>query len=295
MKKEIGKIVEFRNYREEDYQAVCDFLIQLSNEGLNHINWNWARFEWMIEHPETDKSKLETIGLWWDKECIVGAAIYDMYYGEAFCGALSRYNDILPDILDYAYSNLKDESGLGIAICNEDLKTIEMATHLGYEKVDQQENILMFDLDNNIPSKTPIDIVIKEYDPAKNPYEFAWLLWQGFDHGNDKSEFESQDKKEQQQRKHLDSRLSLAAADSLGNIVGYVCLWYSPKTDYAYVEPVCTIPEFRNKGISKALLTEAFSRAKKLGASKAIVISDMDFYRKLGFENGALFSFFWKK
>lgn len=51
---------------------------------------------------------------------------------------------------------------------------------------------------------------------------FAWLLWQGFDHGNDKSEFESQDKKEQQLRKHLDKRLSLAAVDSLGNIDSYV-------------------------------------------------------------------------
>lgn len=97
----------------------------------------------MIEHPETDKTKLETIGLWWEKDSIVGAAIYDMYYGEAFCGVLKAY-------------------------------------------------------------------------------EFAWLLWQGFDHGNDKSEFKSQDKKEQQLRKHLDKRLSLTAVDSLGNIDSYV-------------------------------------------------------------------------
>ena len=286
--------MEFRSYKNNDYDALIDFLIKLSNEGINHINWNWARFEWMIEHPETDKSKLETIGLWWEKDSVVGAAIFDMYYGEAFCGALKAYADILPDILDYAYNNLSDESGLGIAICDGDLKTIEMATQLGYEKADQKENIMTFDLNTSIPSKMPLDVVIREYDPAENPYEFAWLLWQGFDHGNDKLEFESQDKKEQQLRKHLDKRLSLAAVDTLGNIVGYVCLWYSPKTDYAYVEPVCTIPEFRNMGISKALLAEAFGRATKLGASKAIVISDMDFYKKLGFSNFASFSFYWK-
>ena len=287
--------MEFRSYKNNDYDALIDFLIKLSNEGIYHINWNWARFEWMIEHPETDKSKLETIGLWWEKDSVVGAAIFDMYYGEAFCGALKAYADILPDILDYAYNNLSDESGLGIAICDGDLKTIEMATQLGYEKADQKENIMAFDLNTSIPSKMPLDVVIREYDPAENPYEFAWLLWQGFDHGNDKLEFESQDKKEQQLRKHLDKRLSLAAVDTLGNIVGYVCLWYSPKTDYAYVEPVCTIPEFRNMGISKALLAEAFGRANKLGASKAIVISDMDFYKKLGFSDFASFSFYWKE
>ena len=40
-----------------------------------------------LEHTETDKTKLDTIGLWWEKDSIVGAAIYDMYYGEAFCRA----------------------------------------------------------------------------------------------------------------------------------------------------------------------------------------------------------------
>ena len=287
-------MMEFRNYKKNDYDALIDFLVQLSNEDMNHINWNWARFEWMIEHPDTDKLSLEKIGLWWEKGNIVGAAIYDMYLGEAFCGTLKTHMDILPEILDYAYRIFKDENGLGIAIRNEDLKAIEKAIDLGFEKVNQTENVMMLGLDNIIPSRIPADIVIREYNPAENPREFAWLLWQGFDHGNDQAEFESKDSQKQQLRKHLDKRLSLSAVDSSGNIVGYVCLWHSPETDYAYVEPVCTIPEFRNMGISKALLTEAFSRANKLGAKKAIVISDMDFYKKLGFVNLALFSFYWK-
>ena len=287
-------MMEFRNYKKNDYDALIDFLVQLSNEEMNHINWNWARFEWMIEHPDTDKLFLEKIGLWWEKGNIVGAAIYDMYLGEAFCGTLKTHMDILPEILDYAYRVFKDENGLGIAIRNEDLKAIEKAIDLGFEKVNQTENVMMLGLDNIIPSRIPADIVIREYNPAENPREFAWLLWQGFDHGNDQAEFESKDSQKQQLRKHLDKRLSLSAVDSSGNIVGYVCLWHSPETDYAYVEPVCTIPEFRNMGISKALLTEAFSRANKLGAKKAIVISDMDFYKKLGFVNLALFSFYWK-
>lgn len=287
--------MEFRNYKNVDYEALMDFLIQLNAESTKHINWNWARWEWMMEHPYTDKAKLHTIGLWWEKGYIVGAAIFDMYYGEAFCGALSSYANILPDILNYAYNNLKDESGLGITICAEDKKMIELATQLGYKKAEQTENVMTFDLSISIPSKLPRNIVIKEYNPAENPPEFAWLLWQGFDHGNEKAEFESQDKKEPQLRKHLNTSLSLAATDSNGNIVGYVCLWYSPLTDYAYVEPVCTIPKFRNQGIAKALLAEAFCRANKLGAKRAIVISEMDFYKKLGFVNDRQFSFYWKE
>ena len=50
---------KFTNYREEDYEAVCDFLIELNRDNKNHCNWNWARFEWMYEHPEFDKSAKE--------------------------------------------------------------------------------------------------------------------------------------------------------------------------------------------------------------------------------------------
>ena len=46
----------FRGYRDVDYEAVCDFLIELNHKDRGHINWNWARFEWMMEHPEFDKA-----------------------------------------------------------------------------------------------------------------------------------------------------------------------------------------------------------------------------------------------
>ena len=104
----------FKYYTEQDHEAVCDFLIELNRKDNSHINWNWARFEWMEEHPEFDKSLTASIGLWVDNESIVGAAIYDMYFVEAFCGALPEHSDLYPEILDYAYRVLKDENGLGV-------------------------------------------------------------------------------------------------------------------------------------------------------------------------------------
>ncbi|MBQ1616815.1 MAG: GNAT family N-acetyltransferase, partial [Ruminococcus sp.] len=100
-----------RQYTEQDFEAVCDFLIELNRDDNSHINWNWARFEWMSEHPEFDKSCINSIGLWLDNGKIVGAAIYDMYFGEAFCGALPGYQTIYPEIVNYAYRELRDENG----------------------------------------------------------------------------------------------------------------------------------------------------------------------------------------
>ena len=82
--------------------------------------------------------------------------------------------------------------------------------------------------------------------------------------------------------------------DSNGEKVAYCCLWYSDQTDYAYVEPVYTIPACRKKGIARTVVFEALKRAKELGARTAYVISDQDFYAKLGFKKKSVHTFYWK-
>ena len=61
-----------------------------------------------------------------------------------------------------------------------------------------------------------------------------------------------------------------------------------------YVEPVCTVPAHRGRGLAKALLYEAMKRARALGAKKAYVISEMDFYGKLGFRKEYHYRFYWR-
>lgn len=289
---------QFKHYNIEDYEAVCELLIELNRENKNHINWNWARFEWMMEHPEFDKSLMNSIGLWMDGEKVVGAAIYDMYFGEAFCGVLPEYEALYPEILDYAYRELRDDNGLGITICDESAWEIEAAKQADFSLAEQTETIMSIKLDNALSVQLPEHFCITELDPTKEPYAFQWLLWQGFDHGTDKAVFEKDGDLIPEIpvfRKHFDPTLSIAAESSDGEYVSYCCLWYSDKADYAYVEPVCTVPSYRGKGIAKAVIYEALNRARALGAKKAYVISDTKFYKKLGFEKEYRFSFYWKK
>ena len=136
----------FRHYRKEDYDAVCDFLVELNRDGREHINWNWARFEWMYEHPECDRSLLCSIGLWLDGERVVGAAIYDMSFGEAFCGVLQEYADLYPEVLDYASRELKDENGLSIAICDDCEAERRAALAVGFSPAGQTETVMRYRL-----------------------------------------------------------------------------------------------------------------------------------------------------
>ena len=286
--------MEFKHYSEKDYESLCDFLIALNQTDKTHINWNWARFEWMAEHPEFDKSTISSIGLWQDNDKIVGAAIYDMYFGEAFCAALPAYNHLCPEILDYACRELRDESGLGIAICDENAFEIDAAEKAGFTKAEQTETVMRLSLDTDLPVDLPDGFHFEELDPTKEPVDFQWLLWQGFDHGTDRAEFEREDKIIPQIRKHLDPTLSVTAVTADGEKAAYCCLWYSEKTDYAYVEPVCVIPSCRGKGLAKAVIREALNRSRSLGAKQAHVLSDMDFYKKLGFTETYHYTFYWK-
>ena len=288
----------FKHYTENDYEAVCDFLIALNRQNQRHINWNWGRFEWMMGHPEFDKSLMDSIWLWMDGEKVVGAAIYDMYFGEAFVGVLPGFNALYPEILGYAYRELKDENGLGIAVCDDCIDEIGTAKLAGFEIAEQSETVMRLDLDKELPADLPDGLRYAELDPVKEPVAFQWLLWQGFDHGCDKAEFERDGDvftEIPEFRKHFDPTLSIAAKAGDGEYVSYCCLWYSDKTVYAYVEPVCTVPSYRGKGVAKAVIFKALNRARSLGAKKAYVLSDMPFYENLGFRRDKHFTFYWKR
>ena len=287
-------MTSFHPFREEDYEAVCSFLIRLNDTDRRHINWNWARFEWMYEHPEFDKTSMQKIGLWKNDEAVVGAAIYDMYFGEAFCAVLPGHEALYPEVLNYAAEELRDESGIAIAIPDGCQREREAAEALDFQKIEQSETIMELRLDE-LPDRALRDgVKIHVLDPKTELDAFQWLLWRGFDHGNDRAEFERSEPVRSKARPHFRKELSLAAVGPDGEYLSYCCLWYQNGTDYAYVEPVCTVPSARGSGLAGALLTEAFHRVRALGAKRAYVISDMAFYEKLGFEKRFHYSFYKK-
>ena len=66
----------------------------------------------------------------------------------------------------------------------------------------------------------------------------------------------------------MNRRLSLTALARDGSKAA-CCVWFCPGTDYACVEPVCTVPSFRGRGIASALLNIALDRTRALGAREA--------------------------
>ena len=285
--------MDFRYFKEENYQSVCDFLIALNQQDKAHINWNWARWEWMYQHPYFERALQNTIGLWWYDDRVVGAAIYDMYHGEAFCGALKGFEYILPEILEYAYNNLKDDNGLGIAVHDGERKMHALLSDLGYQSADQTETIMRCSLGQEPDYVLPNGFTFREIHFPEDNIAYQTVIWKGFDHEGDDTELEKMLGNESLPP-HRRQDLCLALVDGDGEFAAHCTCWYDERTDYAYVEPVCTIPKYRGIGLGKAIVLEALKRCRNSGAKEAFVISEQEFYKKLDFKPYAHYTFYWR-
>ena len=247
----------------------------------------------MYQHPYCDRTLLSTIGLWKDNGKVVGATIFDLFRGEAFCGALPEYQHLMPEIYAYAYENLRDENGLGIAVADSDTDTRSLLKGLGYEQAEQTEVLYALNLKNSLPYVLPKGFAIREIHFPEDNLAYQTVIWKGFDHEGDDTELKKMLRNKVLPRSRR-PELCLAVTDGREFAAHCTC-WYDARTDYAYIEPVCTIPKYRGVGLGKAVVSEVLNRCARLGAKRALVLSDQMFYRKLGFVPLERYSFYWKR
>ncbi|MBQ4164994.1 MAG: GNAT family N-acetyltransferase, partial [Oscillospiraceae bacterium] len=281
-----------------NYEEVRRFLIEISADSKTHINWNWARWEWMYFHPEFDRASEDKIGLWYDDDKLVGAAIYDHYFGEAFFAVKAGHEQLETAVLDYMTEAFSDENGLGVAVNDEDERTAVLLLKYGFTKHEQTENVLELSLDGLDITTAPCDgVEFTNIDVKADLYKHHELLWKGFDHDGEAPVDEETMNRQRTMLSapNLNEKLHVAAINKDGEYVAYCGAWYDKSTDYVYIEPVCTVPQYRGRGIAKAVLFEALNRSYDLGARKAYVISEMDFYKRLGFKQYSHYTFYWYK
>ncbi len=275
--------IRFEAYKSAHYSQVVDFLIAV-NAQKDCMNWNWARWEWAMFHPEFDQSLAKRIGVWFCGEKVVGLASFDMFLGEAFCGVLQGFQHIFPEILNYSEKTISNENGLAISINEQNSTMINELKNRGYQWTEQAEPMLRIELSANLHYRLPNDLKIRVIEMPQDNYQYQLVIWKGFDHGDDLQEFEKSMQAAQPVKPNESEHLKLAVVDEYDRFIAHCQCWYRSDTDYAYVEPVCVIPEYRSKGIGAAVVSEALNRSKALGAKEAYVLSDMAFYKKLGFK-----------
>ena len=272
-----------------DFDAVGRFLVETYRETGPRINWLQPRWEYMHYHPLIKRVDVSSIGIWEDGGKIVGAAHPEHSSGHAYFEIAPGHEGLKEEILVYAEENLVDTSGgkptLKVYINDQDEEFQRIAAARGYAPGDSWEDMSRFD----IPDPFPVIELAQGYRlqtlaDENDLRKVDQVMWRGFNHEGELPDNSLEERRFMQSAPNFRKELNVVVAALDGHYVSYCGMWYEPVHRMAYVEPVCTDPDYRRMGLGRAAVLEGIRRCGLLGATVAYVGTAMPFYLSFGFE-----------
>jgi GNAT superfamily N-acetyltransferase len=261
----------------EQYESIYQFLLEAEKLEYNE-HFHWGRFEWMHAHSYLDEDKLTSIAMFKDENgTIVGLTTYDTGYDDRVYLIHTSSDKML---LEYMVDTVLEAEGDGAVIKANSNDTVlcQILQEKGFEKKHRCACILSLDLTNPLDYSMPDAYSMSPQGCVADPGQYQLVIHKGF--GNEGIP-ERWDDEFLKRIPHVNEDLKTFAIAN-NEYCAHCGLWYSTGNT-AYVEPVATVPEHRKQGLAKAVVYEACTRANAFGAKRAIVISDQEFYFRIGF------------
>jgi predicted N-acetyltransferase YhbS len=296
-----------RAYRPDtDFLAVRDLLAEHYEHDGRRLNWHITRWEYarhfvtpMIgTRHQYDPSPEESmagirfwealVGIWEDGGQVVGAVCTEYpWRGDAFIQRHPAHDDVLGRMLAYAEEHLSDPETrtVHVFVCDHDVPLLEAVRERGYVRNDDRyEDVSEYDVRKLPPRALPDGFEIRSVADELDIERRRAIFGLGFDH-EDPAEWPSafayaELMRAPDYRRDLD--LFVVAPD--GEYVSSAIIWFDPQNRSGILEPVCTHPDHRRRGLGREVVLEGIRRAAALGARRAIVDTAMQFYLSFGFE-----------
>ena len=291
-----------------DINLVWDFLVDIYDRE-NGSGMPAPFFEHAIRASWMDASYSHLDRLWFDGDKAVAFVYYEAPVTDIYFAVRKGYEYLADELVDYAVTTMPDFDGnRQFVLFNGQEFLKEAAKKRGYDMVYEYES-RVFDFENELNYELPEGYHFVESSDI-DVLKLSRLCWYGFDHG-DRQVFTDWDKYDDSNdwtpaKSHKDCvsefmapsphsthEYDVVIADENGEYVCFAGMWWIPQNKLAYMEPLCTSPEHRRRGLAAAALTEHYRRMKALGATHMSGGED-PFYEKIGYGNGFRFSF-WKK
>lgn len=276
----------------EDYDELHNFLVGIHNE-----QYTYARFDWMMTNREyLDATNLDKIGIWKENNNIVAVVMYDHSLDDVYPIYLPGYEFLFSELLTHIENvMIKVNPNISIFVSSLDDKLKQFLLNKGYQSSDYKDIVMRIDLDNLNEINLANDCQLVSL--ANKDYRgYYRCLYKGFDHeaNNDSYNFNEKLMIEGYERRYVDLDLKVSILHN-NEHVAHCGIWYDLRTDFAVIEPVCVIPSYRRKSFGTNVVLEGLRRAKMKGAKYAVVGSNLDFYRRMGFKEYLFGEFFCKE
>ena len=233
--------------------------------------------------------------IWEDHGKIVAFCFCESPVTDIYFNLRPGYEILAPEMIAYAdeYMPKKDEK-IQLILFGGQNALMKAATDRGYCKILEQRD-MQFDFANILEYPLPEGfhfVKPDEYDMAK----VNKCCWKGFDHERSEGLWNNQYEQNNyliQVAPHSTTELSVVIADAQDDYACFAGMWWTPQNKLAYMEPLCTIPEYRNRGLASAALSEMYRKMKKLGATH-MTGGMNEFYKRMGYRPAVKWTF-WQK
>lgn len=264
-----------------DFMKVYQFMIDNYS-----VDWKSGAPATFFEYSQmlywTDNSQSHRNAIWEDNGNVVAFCFYESQIGKAFLSLNDEYENLIPDMIKHAEQRLsKDDGSLELVIYLSQKRVVEVAKNMGYEKVSEwREGVYDF-------SKGTLNYQLPEGFSFEEPGKFDMkkmieASWRGFDHDTE-PEGGVERGYNLISAPHATPELNVIVKNPKGEYVCYAGMWMVPENNLAYLEPLCTVPEYRRMGLAAAALSELSRRTESLGATH-MTGGNNDFYFAIGYE-----------
>lgn len=251
-----GKIYQFMsNIYERDWR---------NGAAAPFFEYAYSSFAYWMDISFSYKNRI-----WEDNGEIVLFCFYENPVTDIYFSLKPGYEELAPEMVTYADQYMPKKNGENqLILFGGPTALINAAEELGYHRVYEFYD-MQFDFEDVLDYLLPVGfhfVEPEDYDVDK----ISKCCWKGFDHEETEGVWDHQYEQDNYQKlaaPHATPELDVIIADEQGEYACFAGMWWVPQNKLAYMEPLCTIPEYRGRGLAAAALSEMLRRTKKLGAT----------------------------
>lgn len=277
-----------KTIKTRQFRILCDFM-EIRQFMIEIYERDWRNgvpapfFEYALSSGWMDKSYTHRYQIWEDNGKIVAFCFTENPINHTYFSIRPGYEELAGEMVTYAEKYMPRVDGKLTLVFFEGQDAIhDVVSQKGYVKTCSYNEMIY---DFSTPLVYPLPQGFRFAECGKLNIEKAVeCCWKGFDHEASDGPWD----RNAENGYHLSAaphatHYEVAVENEVGDYVCYAGMWWTPENKLAYMEPLCTVPEYRGKGLAAAALSEMYRRMKPLGATH-MTGGGNPFYAKIGFK-----------
>lgn len=275
-----------------DHMRIYDFMVEIyERDWRNGVPAPFLEYalssEWM------DKSYTHRNRIWLDQEQIVAFCFSEHPVTDIYFSLWPGYEELAPEMIAYAKQYMPEIEGKKrLVLFGGQTALIRAAQEAGWEK-EYEYTDMLYDYEKPLDYKLPDGFRFVPQGKY-NIEKIVECCWKGFDHEEQEGAWDGNAESGYHllMAPHATYEYAVAIENEDGDYVCYAGMWWVPENHLAYMEPLCTIPDYRHRGLAAAALSELYRRMKPLGATH-MTGGDNPFYDRIGCQTAKVWTY-WK-